>query len=60
MDNLRNAGNGVDGKWDYLEKGSLVTCSRDGWVMIGHRLEYCLRIILFITPSIIHTLLVSV
>ena len=59
MNNLRNAENSIDGQWDYLEKGSLGTCSRDGSVMIYHRLEYFLQIILFITPSFIHTRLVS-
>ena len=59
MNNLQNAKNSIDGQWDYLEKGSLGTCLRDGWIMIYHRSEYYLRIILLITPSIIHTLLVS-
>ena len=28
--NLLNAENSFDGQWDYLEKGSLRSCSRDG------------------------------
>ena len=57
--NLWNGENSIDGQWDYLEKGSLRTCSRDGWIMIYQRLECYLEIILLFTPSIIHTLLVS-
>ena len=57
--NLWNGENSIDGQWDYLEKDSLRTCSRDGWRMIYQRLEYYLEIKLLITPSIIHALLVS-
>ena len=59
MNNLGNAQNSIDEQWDYLGKGSLGTCSRVEWIMIYHRLEYYLWVMLFITPSIIYTLLFS-
>ena len=29
MNDLQNAENRIDGQWDYVEKSSLGTCSRD-------------------------------